>query len=61
MPKVNLSHFEAALLFSFFTSVVLGVVTKKTDHERLAYGIRSFVYFVGVMFGLGWLMYLGHG
>ena len=28
MPKVNLSHFEAALLFALFTSIVLGVVTK---------------------------------
>jgi len=27
MPKMNLSHFEAAFLFSLFTSVVLGVVT----------------------------------
>ncbi|MBV6432964.1 MAG: hypothetical protein IANPNBLG_03111 [Bryobacteraceae bacterium] len=61
MPKVNLSHFEAALLFALFTSVVLGVVTKKTDKERLLYGLRSFAYFVVVMFALGWLMYLGHG
>jgi len=61
MPKVTLSHFEAALLFALFCSVVLGVVTKKTDQERLRYGLRSFGYFVAVMFGLGWLMYLGHG
>ncbi len=61
MPKVNLSHFEAALLFALCTSVVLGVVTKKTDRERLIYGLRSFGYFVAVMFGLGWLMYFGHG
>ncbi len=61
MPKVTLSHFEAALLFALFTSVVLGIVTKKNDRERLMYGLRSFGYFVAVMFGLGWLMYLGHG
>jgi hypothetical protein len=61
MPKMNLSHFEAALLFALFTSIILGVVTKKTDKERLVYGLRSFGYFVVVMFGLGWLMYLGHG
>lgn len=61
MPKLSLSHFEAALLFSLLTSVVLGVVTKKTDQERLHYGLRSFGYFVGVLFGLAWLMYLGHG
>ena len=61
MPKVNLSHFEAALLFSLFTSVVLGVVTKKTDHDRVRYGLYCFVCFVVALFGLGWLMYFGHG
>lgn len=61
MPKVNLSHFEAALLFSLFTSIVLGVVTKKTDRERLVYGLYCFGCFVVALFGLGWLMYLGHG
>ncbi len=30
MPKVNLSHFEASLLFALLTSIVLGVVTKST-------------------------------
>ena len=61
MPKINLTHFEAALLFSLFTSVVLGVVTKQNDRDRLHYGIYVFVCFVVALFGLGWLMYLGHG
>ena len=61
MPKVNLSHFEAALLFSLCASLVLGVVTKRTDRERLIYGAYCFGWFVVVLFGLGWLMYLGHG
>ena len=61
MPKVALSHFEAALLFAFFTSIVLGVVTKKDDRDRLRYGLKCFGYFVVALFGLGWLMYLGHG
>jgi uncharacterized membrane protein len=61
MPKMNLSHFEAAVLFAVFSSIVLGVVTKRTDLERLRYGIRTFVYFIVALIGLGWLMYLGHG
>jgi len=61
MPKVNLSHFEAALLFAFFTSIVLGVVTKKDDRGRLVYGLKCFGYFLLALFGLGWLMYFGHG
>ena len=61
MPKVNLSHFEAALLFSLFTSIVLGVVTKRSDRDRLMYGLYCFAWFVVALFGLGWLMYFAHG
>ena len=61
MPRMNLSHFEAAFLFALFTSVVLGVVTKKTDHDRLNYGAKVFGYFLLALFGIGWVMYLGHG
>jgi hypothetical protein len=60
MPKMNLSHFEAAILFAVFTSVVMGVVTKQSDRDRLHYGIYIFVCFVVALFGLGWLMFLGH-
>ena len=59
--KMNLSHFEATLLFAIFTSLVMGVVTKKTDRERFVYGAQCFGYFMLAVFGLGWLMYLGHG
>jgi hypothetical protein len=61
MPKVNLSHFEAALLFSLLTSIVLAVVTKSSDRERIRYGLYCFGWFVVALFGLGWLMHFGHG
>lgn len=61
MPKMNLSHFEAAVLFALFTSVVLGVVTKPTDRGRLAYGVYTFACFMVALFAIGWLMYFGHG
>jgi hypothetical protein len=61
MPKVNVTHFEAAFLFALFTSIVLGVVTKKTDRERAIYGLRCFGYFMLSVFAIGWLLYLGHG
>ena len=60
MPKVSLSHFEATLVFALLISVVLGVVTKRTDKERLRYGLQSFAYFLIAVFGLGWLMYFAH-
>ena len=61
MPKMNLSHFEAAFLFSLFVSIVLGIVTKRNDRERFQYGAYTFACFMVALFGLGWLMYLGHG
>jgi len=60
MPKVSLSHFEAALLFAFFSSIVLGVVTKRTDRDRVHYALYCFFWFVIALSGLGWLMFLGH-
>jgi len=59
--SMNLSHFEAAFLFSLFTSVVMGIVTKSTDRERLQYGAYVFVCFLVALFGIGWAMQWGHG
>ena len=61
MVKMNLSHLEASLLFALLASVVLGIVTKKTDKERIHYGLYCFGSFLAALFGLGWVMYLGHG
>ena len=61
LPSLSLSHFEASLLFALFTSVLLGIITKNTDRERFRYTIYCFGCFVGALFGLSWLMYLGHG
>lgn len=61
MPIMKLSHFEASILFALFTSIVLGVISKRTDRERLNYAVYCFGCFVVAIFALGWLMYLGHG
>jgi len=58
---LSLTHFESAVVFSLFASIVLGIVTKRSDRERVRYGVRCFAYFVGSLFVVGWLMYLGHG
>jgi len=61
MPKISLSHFEAAFLFSLFTSVVMGITSKKNQQDRLTYGAQCFAYFIVALFGIGWAMRLGHG
>lgn len=58
---MTLSHLEASILFAILASVVMGIVTKRSDRERILYGVYCLVCFVGTLFGLGWLMYLGHG
>lgn len=59
--SMNLSHFEAAALFALFTSVVMGIVTKNTDRDRLHYAAYVFVCFMVALYGIGWLMRWGHG
>ena len=59
--ELKLSHFETSIIFALLSSVVLGVVTKKTDPERFRYGLHCFGYFVGALFCIGWLMHFLHG
>jgi hypothetical protein len=59
--QLQLSHFEAAALFAFFTSVVFAVTTKNTRRERLIYFGWCFAAFLAVVLALGWLMHFAHG
>jgi hypothetical protein len=52
-----ISHFPAMLLFALLVSVVFGVIAKNTARERIVYGAKSFVLFVGIALLIGWLMY----
>jgi len=45
------------LIFSFLVSVVFGMLSKDTPRDRVLYGARVFVTFVGVAIVLGWIMY----
>jgi ABC-type uncharacterized transport system permease subunit len=50
-------HLPAMLLFSFLVSVVFGVLSKDTPRDRVVYGAKVFVAFVGIAVLLGWIMY----
>jgi H+/gluconate symporter-like permease len=55
---IHLSHFTAAIIFSFFTAIVFGIALKPTPKEMISEGLRYFAYFVGGTFLAGWLMAL---
>jgi len=59
--KINLDHFEASVLFALFASILLGLVTKRTERERLQYGLYCFGCFMAALFGIGWVMHFLHG
>ena len=52
-----ITHFPAMLIFAFLTSIVFGVIGKNTHRERVIYGVKVFIAFIGVAILLGWLMY----
>lgn len=54
---LNLSHVQAMALFAFFTSLVFTFLSRKTRGERARYFLWTFLLFMLVGAGLGWLMY----
>jgi hypothetical protein len=58
---IDLDHFQMALIFALLSSVILGIVTKFTNRERLRYGLYCFGCFMAALFGVGWFMRLLHG
>lgn len=52
-----LSHFNAALLFSIFASVVFGITVRDTSREQIRYGFYCFAMFMGGLVVAGWVMW----
>jgi hypothetical protein len=59
--QISLDHFDVSILFALFASIILGLVTKRTDSERIRYGLYCFGCFMLALFGIGWFMRLLHG
>ena len=51
------SHFLLLLLFSFFVSLVFGVLLRDEPREQLRTGGLMFGGFIAAALVLGWLMY----
>ncbi len=54
---LTLSHFNAALLFSLFASVVFGITLRETLREQVRYGLYCFAMFMGGLIVAGWVMW----
>jgi hypothetical protein len=52
-----LSHFNAALLFSIFASVVFGITQRETPRDQVRYGLYCFAVFMGGLIVAGWVMW----
>ncbi|MGH9406713.1 MAG: hypothetical protein ACRD3D_12870 [Terriglobia bacterium] len=50
-------HFPAMVIFAFLVSVVFAVLGRNTTRQRVLYGLKSFVLFIGIAVLLGWIMY----
>ena len=51
------SHFGLIVLFSFFVSLVFGVLLRDEPREQIRTGGMMFGGFIGTALVLGWLMY----
>ena len=55
---IQLSHFSAAVVFAFFTSIVFGITQKNTKEEMIKYGAYCFVLFILGTIAAGWVMWV---
>ena len=61
MPKMNLSISRRRCCSHCSPRSCWAIITKRTDRERMRYAAYCFGCFLAAIFGLSWLMYLGHG
>ena len=55
---IALSHFNAALLFSVFASVVFGITVRDNPRDMVRYGLYCFAMFMGGLIVAGWVMWI---
>ena len=54
----TLSHFNAALVFALYASIVFGITQRNTPREMARYGAYCFALFVGGVVVASWAMWL---
>jgi len=59
--QISVDHFELSIIFALLVSIVLGLVTKRTNRERVHYAAYCFGCFMLALFSIGWFMRVLHG
>jgi putative Mn2+ efflux pump MntP len=54
---LNLSHFQAMILFALAVSIAFGFLSRRPTRERMKYIGWSFLLFLLIGIGIGWAMY----
>ncbi|MBZ5524419.1 MAG: hypothetical protein LAP21_19450 [Acidobacteriia bacterium] len=57
---LQLSHFSAAVTFSFFVSIVFGICFRGNTRDMLRHGAYCFAVFVVGLLSAGWVMRFLH-
>ena len=54
-----MTHFLAMVLFSLLVSIAFAVLSSDhpTTNQKIRYGVKVFVYFVGIGFLIAWGLY----
>ena len=55
--SLQLSHFQALLLFALVISVAFGFLSRRSPMERLKYALWSMLMFLVFGIGIAWVMY----
>jgi len=54
---IQLTHIQAFLLFAVVISIAFGFLGRRRPKDRVKYILWSFLLFLVVGIGIGWLMY----
>ena len=55
--SLHLSHFQAMVLLALAISVAFGFLSRRPAFERLKYIVWSFLLFLLIGIGIGWMIY----
>jgi hypothetical protein len=55
---MDISHFNAALIFSTIASIVFGITQRNTPRDMVNHGLYCFAIFLGGLIAAGWVMWL---